>query len=386
MHRKWKLIDQAIACLFVVFLLPSLVQGSVKNADDRIHVVDKEQKSISRILIWKEHVLVQTYTRCFETGNYKLRLWELDRNSCVMRPTDYGTPEPVHTVGMWNERPVGIYRKGKVDVVLYLDGDRQILKELAVEGWGCVLMCSNKNHLFVSNGYSIVVISGSGNSSERDLSREVGLIIIDGLRAMEAISDRVLLGYDAGEWGGSLVELKVSRSGNLQTPKEVLFGNVNTLLKSKDDLVWISCGFAHGITETGKFHSYDGVKLRELIFQSGSMSVEPDETKDDVFVFPVSTTIDGIAQDADGSCILVANHAGIYKCRENPSFELVPLWVGDMEIAYSKDGWNFHSRPKGLVIFGDRYFVATQGSGVLEFRLTNTGSLKFVGQHVFPDQ
>ena len=370
----------------ILFVFSGMCWGSVKPADHRVQVVNVEQLPIKSIQAWNGRILVQTYEYRHRTRSYRLLLWELDLMTGEIRRVDFNTPVPVYAVATWLNRPVGIYRQKKKDVVRFLDGSMEVLATLSVEGHSPSMIHARKEHLFVSNGLEIISVNVKGKVHKRNLRDEIPFLYIESLRAIETMNGRVFLGYDAGEWYGTLVELEYTKRGLMKKTREVMPGNISSLLKGSNQSLWISTGLAHGVGESAGLYVYDGHDVKTQVEQAGIHQWgKREQVTKGTQAFSVSTTINGLAWGSTEDILLVAATAGIFRFNVNSCFKLVPLWSGDLTIEFSGIDWVSRSRPIGIAVVEDRCYVASRIAGVFEFRMKND-ALDFVRQHIFPQK
>lgn len=258
----------------VIYLLLSFYTGSSQD----INQLKVEQPLISGMFLWDNLIIVERdryttdkYFIC-DTTVKKLSPLQIADNSLVLGLTE--TKSSLYAVSKMNDTYFLLTKhkdevKWKSENITIQGLNSTELKLLSTDNLLVIVTAENIFYRKTSSSWKSVPINIKNNNGYYQIPKHCLLT-----------SSSLFVGFNNGEWGGSLWEIPFS------TEKEKAFGkgeliledNIVALEYSSQGELWIATGLAHmGLYESG-IYKYHNTNLRQILWSTKSL--EFDENSD----------------------------------------------------------------------------------------------------------
>ncbi len=172
------------------------------------------------------------------------------------------------------------------------------------------------------------------------------------------IENSLYLGFDNGEWGGSLWEIPISNEKEtiFDRGKLVLQDNIVGLEYSSQGLLWVATGLAHlGLQESG-IYTYDNSKLQNILWSQPSLSLKE---KSDLSAFCLKNTAEPF---------FAASEFGVFKISNE---NLEEVLKAKLYLTYRMQHYSVGSRPVGMYVDNNNnIYIAQRSLGVFVYTKT----------------
>ena len=164
-------------------------------------------------------------------------------------------------------------------------------------------------------------------------------------RTITATKDELLLGYDYGEWSGSLYSIRIGKQGLAAKAKQLLSENIGSIDQDSKRNIWIGGGLAHLAGRGAWLYCYNGQTITTIISE-GMYSEQINRNKRSIAItLPKPTDIAGITVNSKDEVVIVASDSGLFSYTVGKP--LRSLWEGNLYIRYQIPGVSVGSFPQG---------------------------------------
>lgn len=168
--------------------------------------------------------------------------------------------------------------------------------------------------------------------------------------------DALYLGYDNGEWGGSLIEIPFSVGDDIvfKTGNLILNENIVAINYSKDSILWIATGLSHlGLAKSG-IYKYQNDKLQKVLLENPKLSLKGES---DLSAFCLNN---------NDEPFFIASEFGLFKIQGDCLRQLINE---KLIIYYPIKDYIVGSYPVGMYIDREgNIFIASRSLGVLVYK------------------
>lgn len=167
------------------------------------------------------------------------------------------------------------------------------------------------------------------------------------------------LGFDKGEWGGSLWEIPISTEKGiaLSKGKLILEDNIKALEYSSQGVLWVATGLAHLSLRESGIYRYQDAKLQQVLWSQPSLSLKE---KSDLSAFCLKNAEDPF---------FVASEFGVFKISNE---NLEEVFKAKLYLTYSIKDYSVGSSPVAMYVDkNNTMYLAHRSLGVFVYTKTN---------------
>ncbi|MEO7797694.1 MAG: hypothetical protein ABIY47_08220 [Opitutaceae bacterium] len=390
------IVRQASMLAILAALVAPAVQLSAQRADTPAFSVPPlvQQMEIRSIARWGDDIIVETD---FWGLGYRTeiasppRFWRLDSVARTFTRFDPGGGRRYLGFSTGEGSRLAVSLRGKEVELLALDPSvaaPRLLCSLGEIPAPIRFHLATLGRFHVAIGGGTVVIIEDGKVARRIPLAEVVApdraepprfleFLLGSVRAVAATNREIFVGLSAGEFGGGAFAFSLTDDGHLRNPHKVWSQHVSAVAVQDDGAVWMAGGHHDGVGTGGSLVRELRGQLEVLVHQASMMDRERPVSPRPILRLPRASSLDGLALDGRDNVIVAATEVGLVGLKA--SGEMKILWDHSLLPAPVDARFAFRGQPVGLLLHGDRLFLATRFLGLLEF-VRQADGFQFRGQ------